>query len=229
MQNKITSILNNIKSIEEKNFKKYQPYFNQKESQKSNISNKSEFKEITLNEKEGAIKNHITINNNYYTIINTMTMGNINDNNIDKLDNNNIKFLKIDDDLPNYNDIIYYKSQTSKNKSNNFYCNSKIKSRNRSNNNVNAKHLKENSYISFNDNKTKFRFNLSLNKNKLNNSFVNKRKNSQNNKDSKINIMLIHNKNISLREKIHLFHLKRQALLNLLNIFFNKYYFFPKI
>ena len=102
MQNKITSILNNIKSIEEQNFKKYQPSLNQKESQKSN---KNEFKEITINEKEGAIKNHITINNNYYTIINTMTMENINDNGIDKLNNNNIHFLKIDDDLPNYNDI----------------------------------------------------------------------------------------------------------------------------
>ena len=210
INNKITSMLNKIKSIEEQNFKKYHPSFNQRKNPKSI---KSEFKEITFNEKKEVINNHITINNNYYTIINNMTINNINDNNINKLKNNNFSLLKIDDYWPNYNHITYFKSQTSKNKSKNLNFNDNIKSRNQSNSV--AKRYNKNSNILFNDNNIKLNLNLSFNKNRLNKSFVNKRKINKNKNDTinkKSNVKSIQDKNISLKEKIHLFHLKRQAL-----------------
>ena len=92
---KIITILNKIKSIEKKNPKNYQSSSstNRKEIKKTN---KTINREISLDKRSVSKKSNITINNNYYTIINNMNINELNCNDMNKF-NNNINFLKINE------------------------------------------------------------------------------------------------------------------------------------
>ena len=85
--NKIITILSKIKSIEKRNPKNCQSCSNRREIKKSN---KNKFKEISLDKRSVSKNSNITINNNYYTIINNMNINDINCKDMNKF-NNNIK------------------------------------------------------------------------------------------------------------------------------------------
>ena len=219
---KIRKVLGKIKYIEEKNHKKTKSSYkytitnsnNNKEKYSQNINVITNKNNNTDRKKENR-NNHITINNNYYTIINNMTINDI--NGMDKI-NKNISFLKIDDYYHNYNST-NYRSQTSKKESKSFFIistNTNIRSRNQSSN---LNHYKDNSNICFNNKNIKYKFgeiiNKNQNKNKYNKSINEKRNNEMNNSaisHKKKNNEIISNKNISLKEKIHLFQQKKEAL-----------------
>ena len=225
LKNKIKKVLNKIKSIEEKNFTKLKPSSkssiirNKTGKNNNNYSqgvdfSKDTFKKINYDRYKNIRNNHLTINNNFYTIINNMTINSIND--MDKI-NKNINFTK-NDFYSNYNGITNYKSLTSKKESDNifFLDNEKIRSRNQSNI---LKNYKDKSNVSNNENNTKFKYNISTFKNqskkRVNKSYNEKNNlmniNTKNNK--KRNIKITQNKNISLKEKIHLFHQKKESLI----------------
>ena len=219
---KIRKVLGKIKYIEEQNHKKTKSSYrytitncnNNKEKYCQNINVITNKNNNTDRKKENR-NNHITINNNYYTIINNMTINDI--NGMDKI-NKNISFLKIDDYYHNYNST-NYRSQTSKKESKSFFIistNKNIRSRNQSSS---LNHYKDNSNICFNNKNIKYKFgeiiNKNQNKNKYNKSINEKRTNEMNNSaisHKKKNNEVISNKNLSLKEKIHLFQQKKEAL-----------------
>ena len=235
-KNKIRNVLHKIKSIENQNHKRYQSsssksfiyrniynnknkksnIINYKESINKSCNNKNKnnnYLNLSLDKKKYKVKNNIIINNNYYTIINNMTLNNIND--MKKLENN-FCFNKKNETEYNYN-ISNFISQTSRKELKDIFSvntNKKIRSRNQSNN---LKHYNKicNSNISYNNNDINYKLYSSSIKNRLNNSFIERRVKVINNdsiKNKKRNIKYNENKNISLKEKIHLFHQKKEAL-----------------
>ena len=230
--NKLSSILLKIKSIEKQILKKNQSTsMNSIENKKSNIkqynenlnmsinSNKNKgcnttvskknFKKINLNNKGDSRNNHITINNNYYTIINNMTINDIKD--MEKF-NKNFSVLKLDENYHNYN-TNNSKNQPSKNESKNIFL---IRTNNmRSRNQINISKNYDKSNLSYGKNKLNYKCNISINKNRMNNSFIDKKRKKMNNSvvnNKKRNLEIVHNKNISLKERIHLFHKRKEAL-----------------
>ena len=236
-KNKIRNILNKIKIIEEQNLKKYQSSSksntlsrNIKEAKSNILSHKNDVKSSNNNIKnynvcDTALKtkkfdrnknnNQITINNNYYTIINNMTLNDINDA---KKISDKINFVKMDEHCHNFNNSNYLSNSFKKESGDIFLINqnllnNKTRSRNQSNFHDNCK-IKSKFNISLHKNNNNFKSDFSYNKNKLNNSYINN-KNKLNNskiKNKKSNIKLQENKKISLKERIHLFHQKREAI-----------------
>ena len=228
--NKLSSILLKIKSIEKQILKKNQSTsMNSIENKKSNIKqynenlnmsinrnrgcnttvSKKNFKKINLNNKGDSRNNHITINNNYYTIINNMTINDIKD--MEKF-NKNFSVLKLDENYHNYN-TNNSKNQPSKNESKNIFL---IRTNNmRSRNQINISKNYNKSNLSYGKNKLNYKCNISINKNRMNNSFIDKKRKKMNNSvvnNKKRNLEIVHNKNISLKERIHLFHKRKEAL-----------------
>ena len=230
--NKLSSILLKIKSIEKQILKKNQSTsMNSIENKKSNIKqynenlnmsinsnknrgcnttvSKKNFKKINLNNKGDSRNNHITINNNYYTIINNMTINDIKD--MEKF-NKNFSVLKLDENYHNYN-TNNSKNQQSKNESKNIFL---IRTNNmRSRNQINISKNYDKSNLSYGKNKLNYKCNISINKNRMNNSFIDKKRKKMNNSvvnNKKRNLEIVHNKNISLKERIHLFHKRKEAL-----------------
>ena len=230
--NKLSSILLKIKSIEKQILKKNQSTsMNSIENKKSNIKqynenlnmsinsnknrgcnttvSKKNFKKINLNNKGDSRNNHITINNNYYTIINNMTINDIKD--MEKF-NKNFSVLKLDENYHNYN-TNNSKNQPSKNESKNIFL---IRTNNmRSRNQINISKNYNKSNLSYGKNKLNYKCNISINKNRMNNSFIDKKRKKMNNSvvnNKKRNLEIVHDKNISLKERIHLFHKRKEAL-----------------
>ena len=230
--NKLSSILLKIKSIEKQILKKNQSTsMNSIENKKSNIKqynenlnmsinsnknrgcnttvSKKNFKKINLNNRGDNRNNHITINNNYYTIINNMTINDIKD--MEKF-NKNFSVLKLDENYHNYN-TNNSKNQPSKNESKNIFL---IRTNNmRSRNQINISKNYDKSNLSYGKNKLNYKCNISINKNRMNNSFIDKKRKKMNNSvvnNKKRNLEIVHNKNISLKERIHLFHKRKEAL-----------------
>lgn len=230
--NKLSSILLKIKSIEKQILKKNQSTsMNSIENKKSNIKqynenlnmsinsnknrgcnttvSKKNFKKIDLNNKSDNRNNHITINNNYYTIINNMTINDIKD--MEKF-NKNFSVLKLDENYHNYN-TNNSKNQPSKNESKNIFL---IRTNNmRSRNQINISKNYNKSNLSYGKNKLNYKCNISINKNRMNNSFIDKKRKKMNNSvvnNKKRNLEIVHDKNISLKERIHLFHKRKEAL-----------------
>ena len=230
--NKLSSILLKIKSIEKQILKKNQSTsMNSIENKKSNIKqynenlnmsinsnknrgcnttvSKKNFKKIDLNNKSDNRNNHITINNNYYTIINNMTINDIKD--MEKF-NKNFSVLKLDENYHNYN-TNNSKNQPSKNESKNIFL---IRTNNmRSRNQINTSKNYNKSNLSYGKNKLNYKCNISINKNRMNNSFIDKKRKKMNNSvvnNKKRNLEIVHDKNISLKERIHLFHKRKEAL-----------------
>lgn len=233
--NKLSSILLKIKSIEKQILKKNQSTsMNSIENKKSNIKqynenlnmsinsnknrgcnttvSKKNFKKINLNNKGDSRNNHITINNNYYTIINNMTINDIKD--MEKF-NKNFSVLKLDENYHNYNtnNSNNSKNQPSKNESKNIFL---IRTNNmRSRNQINISKNYNKSNLSYGKNKLNYKCNISINKNRMNNSFIDKKRKKMNNSvvnNKKRNLEIVHDKNISLKERIHLFHKRKEAL-----------------
>ena len=162
-------------------------------------------------------KNHnqITINNNYYTIINNMTINDIND--VKKI-SDKINFVKMDEHRHHYNNSNYL-SNTFKKESEDIFLISpsliknKIRSRNQSN--IQGHYNIKSKYnLSLHKNNHNFKFNFANFKKNLNNSFASS-KNRLNNskiKNRNANIKIQENKKISLKERIHLFHQKKEAI-----------------
>ena len=230
--NKLSSILFKIKSIEKQILKKNQSTsMNSIENKKSNIKqynenlnmsinsnknrgcnttvSKKKFKKIDLNNKSDNRNNHITINNNYYTIINNMTINDIKD--MEKF-NKNFSVLKLDENYHNYN-TNNSKNQPSKNESKNIFL---IRTNNmRSRNQINISKNYNKSNLSYGKNKLNYKCNISINKNRMNNSFIDKKRKKMNNSvvnNKKRNLEIVDDKNISLKERIHLFHKRKEAL-----------------
>lgn len=230
--NKLSSILFKIKSIEKQILKKNQSTsMNSIENKKSNniqynenlnmsinsnknrgcntTVSKKNFKKINLNNKGDNRNNHITINNNYYTIINNMTINDIKD--MEKF-NKNFSVLKLDENYHNYN-TNNSKNQPSKDESKNIFL---IRTNNmRSRNQINISKNYNKSNLSYGKNKLNYKCNISINKNRMNNSFIDKKRKKMNNSvvnNKKRNLEIVHDKNISLKERIHLFHKRKEAL-----------------
>ena len=144
-----------------------------------------------------------------------MTINDIND--VKKI-NDKINFVKMDEHCHYYNNSNYLSNTFKKESEDNFLINpkllnNKIMSRNQSNIQENYK-IKSKFNFSLHKNNNNFKSDFSNNKNKLNNSYINS-KNKLNNckiKNKNSNIKLQENKKISLKERIHLFHQKREAI-----------------
>jgi len=205
-----------MNSIENKksNIKQYNENLNMSINSNKNRGcnttvSKKNFKKINLNNKGDSRNNHITINNNYYTIINNMTINDIKD--MEKF-NKNFSVLKLDENYHNYN-TNNSKNQPSKNESKNIFL---IRTNNmRSRNQINISKNYNKSNLSYGKNKLNYKCNISINKNRMNNSFIDKKRKKMNNSvvnNKKRNLEIVHDKNISLKERIHLFHKRKEAL-----------------
>ena len=205
-----------MNSIENKksNIKQYNENLNMSINSNKNRGcnttvSKKNFKKIDLNNKSDNRNNHITINNNYYTIINNMTINDIKD--MEKF-NKNFSVLKLDENYHNYN-TNNSKNQPSKNESKNIFL---IRTNNmRSRNQINISKNYNKSNLSYGKNKLNYKCNISINKNRMNNSFIDKKRKKMNNSvvnNKKRNLEIVHDKNISLKERIHLFHKRKEAL-----------------
>jgi len=205
-----------MNSIENKksNIKQYNENLNMSINSNKNRGcnttvSKKNFKKINLNNKDDSRNNHITINNNYYTIINNMTINDIKD--MEKF-NKNFSVLKLDENYHNYN-TNNSKNQPSKNESKNIFL---IRTNNmRSRNQINISKNYNKSNLSYGKNKLNYKCNISINKNRMNNSFIDKKRKKMNNSvvnNKKRNLEIVHDKNISLKERIHLFHKRKEAL-----------------
>ena len=159
--------------------------------------------------------NHITINNNYYTIINNMTINDIHD--VNKI-SDKINFVKMNEHFNQKNNSNYL-SNTFKKESDDIFLinpkllNNKTRSRNQSNIHEHC-NIKSKFNLSLHKNDNNFKCDYSNNKNKLNNSYVTSKNklNNSNIKNKINNIKLPENKKLTLKERIHLFHQKREAI-----------------
>jgi len=144
-----------------------------------------------------------------------MTLNDIND--VKKI-SDKINFVKMDEHCHNFNNSNYLSNSFKKESGDIFLINqnllnNKTRSRNQSNFHDNYK-IKSKFNISLHKNNNNFKSDFSYNKNKLNNSYINN-KNKLNNskiKNKNSNIKFQENKKISLKERIHLFHQKREAI-----------------
>lgn len=210
---KMGNSMNKTKSMEEHSFKNSNYLSKLINDKNRNIYNNSMSPRNNKNKCNSSIKSknrkdQITINNNYYTIINNMTINNINENvHIIDFDENNYNNNKLKDIfiIKTNNNCPRHFSQTKKQKNNLIITKKKFE-------------LKRNLNTSYNSERINSNDKLSLNRSFLNKN--EKRRNNINiiNNEKKKNKIIT--KRISLKEKIHLFHQKREALIKQ---YLNKY------